>query len=348
MNENVDSIFYDSRDFFTPIYKIAENTEPINLVNWDLAWWSFHIAIFSLIAGIIAAIYSYRGYKFQRISAERLEKLIPGQISYYEVICCLINNILDLEAIFFGKSSFKEYPTKLILSISSLPEDLIDLNKYEKNKQCYEEAFKLKIAWRNYNVLINNLIQNISIYEAKEIDAYVNYFISLSKSYIILIQKFERILVKHSYLEFVTSTNERIAFFILDRFIESVSELQDLKEYKLDTRRTNLGDHGSHWYDFTPYLPNLISTKDYLKSEHSSRLKIFNSEKLVDDTKFYADILNAIKDGDFDFLGDSLILPSNITFSSLDITHFKNTYYNFIEPIIIGHKRYEYSVFLKR
>ena len=107
MNENPDSI-HIANDIFTPIYKIAENTEPINLVNWDLNWWSFSIALFSLIAGTIAAVYSYRGYKFQRISAERLEKLIPGQINYFEVVCCIINNILDIETVFFSRDSYKK------------------------------------------------------------------------------------------------------------------------------------------------------------------------------------------------------------------------------------------------
>lgn len=340
MSETVDSILQKS-DIFTPINKIAENTEPINLVNWDLSWWSFHIAIFSLIAGIIAAIYSYRGYKFQKISAERLEKLIPGQISFFEVICCLMNNIIDIESIFFGKKSYKEYSTKLLLSFSKLPEDLIELEKYEKNIKCYEEAFELKIAWRNYNILIENLIESLEQSNIEQVLTYANHIISVSKSYIVLVQRFENTLVSNAYLSSYTSTNKRIAYFILDRFFEY---LNDYGYMNIETTRSNLKSDLSDNYIFSPFFPNLIDVDNYIKSNHTSRLSIFFDNK-SDNKCDIVSILNDIKTGKYNELSNALKLPPNVTLSSLDIHYFKTAYYNFIEPIIIGFKRYEYSTF---
>ena len=167
-----DSILNDSiinDNVFSPVSKIAENTEPLNFISLNLSWWSFFIAIASLFIGSFAARYSYQGYKFQRISADRLEKLIPGQISYYEVACSLINNILDIEAIFFGKKSYKSYPVELILSLSKLPDDLITLEKFEKKKLCYEEAFKIKVLWRNYNTILDHFLKNFKSYKIEKI-----------------------------------------------------------------------------------------------------------------------------------------------------------------------------------
>ena len=342
----VASIF-PQNDLYTPISKIAENTEPIHFANWDITWWSFSVAILSLIVGIIAAIYSYRGYKFQKLSTEKLDKLIPGQISYYEVICCLINNIFDIESIFFGSSSYTHYPTKLVLSLSKLPEDLINLDKYERNRICFEEALKLKIAWRNYNIVIDELIANIKTYSNSEVISYSNYLISLSKSYITLIQNFESILVQYSLLGGALTSNNRIAFFILDRFFEYLSTLDTFGIDSIDTKRSNLKKECEDSYIRAPYLPNLLDFDEYLNSSHSFRLKIFHKKTTPTlEREEISAIYNSIKSGKYDKYTNCIILPPSKKFSSLDPHRFKNAYFNYIEPIIIGYKRSEYDSLL--
>ena len=114
----------------------------------------------------------------------------------------------------------------------------------------------------------------------------------------------------------------------------------------LDTIRTNLDKFGSNGYTFSPYFPNLISTNEYLQYEHTSRLKILNYNSNID-SQFFADVLDEIKYGKYDELSKNLTLPPNIKLSSMDIKHFKDAYYNYIEPILIGYKRYEFYNLLK-
>ena len=343
----VDSLA-NSSDLYTPISKIAENTEPLNLITWNLSWWSFLIAILSLIAGVIAAIYSYKGYIFQRLSADRLEKLIPGQISYFEVACCLVNIIFDLEALFFGTSSYKTYPVKLILLVSKLPDDLIVLEKYEKNKTCYDEAFRLKLAWRDYNVFLDNFIKEIDNFNEKEISSYAENLMNISKSMILQIQKFEDLLSDNGILKSKHSTNERIAYFILDRFFEFVSDINSFGLNHLDTKRTNITKKSSANYLRCPYIPNLINFDTYLNSYHFIRLNMIRREEnIANDRMGIHETYNDIKTGKYNRLGDFIILPPNHTFASIEIHEFKNAYFNYIEPIILGYKRYEYSHFLK-
>lgn len=349
MIEYTDSIV-KGEDISAPIFRIAENTEPINLVNWDLAWWSFSIAMLSLIAGIIAAIYSYRGYKFQRISAERLEKLTPGQISYFEVVCCLINNILDLESVFFSQKSFRKFPINLILSISKLPEDLINLEKYEKNKACFENSFHIKIAWRNYNLFIDDFAKAINIYNDDEIRAYAQYLITLSKSYIRLIQKFELVLVQNSYLNSKeTTSNNRIAYFILDRFFECINDLSINTYDSLDIKRINYNIETKDLYTVSPYLPNIIDIEDYFSSNHSMRLSIFEEENTKSTKQdVLREMYNKMKSGEYDFLGKYFSFPKNVRLSSIDINYFKRSYFMYMEPVIIGLKRLEYEALINQ
>lgn len=346
MKEFADSIFANS-DIIKPITKIAENTEPIHLVNWDLDWWSLSIALLSFIAGTIAAIYSYQGYKFQKISAERLEKLIPGQISYFEIVCCLINNILDLEAMFFGKTSIRKYPINLILSVSKLPDDLINLDKYEKDKICYEEAFKIKIAWRNYNIFVDDLIKRSETSDETNIRVYAQYMITLSKSYIRLVQNFEKILFERSYLDSITSTNDRIAYYLLDRFMECIDDISNTNLSNIDSSRINLTPDTKDQYIAASYLSNIINVEDYFNARHTIRLGVFygdDSDK--ENSKRISDIYTSLKTCKYDYLQEYFQFPNNVNLSDINIHYFKSTYFVYIEPIIIGLKRYEYSSLL--
>ena len=347
MNEFGDSII-SSSDIIRPITQIAENTEPINLVNWDLDWWSLAIALLSFIAGTIAAIYSYQGYKFQKISAEKLEKLIPGQISYFEVVCCLINNILDFESLFFGNNAFKKYPVRLILSVSKLPDDLVNLDKYEKDKTCYEEAFKTKIAWRNYNLFIDNLIEQVETRDENSIRVYAQYMITLSKSYVCLVQNFENVLLKKSFLTSVTSTNERIAFFLLDRFFSCIEDIPNYDLVCTDSIRANLTPTTKDQYISSSFLPNIIDVENYFDAHHTMRLSVFDTkESEVDYTKLLRNVYSDIKNGSYDYLSEYFCFSKNAKLSSIDIHYFKSAFFVFIEPVIIGLKRFEYSSLLK-
>ena len=345
MNDSIPYIV----DIYKSIEEIERNTEPLLVRSIDishLASWSFAIAIFSLIAGVIAAYYSYRGYKFQRISADHLESLVPGQMSYYEIAGCLINNILSIEAIYFGNKSYKSFPTKLILSIAKLPDELIQLDKYEKNQVCFDEAFKLKISWQNYNNFIDSLIDFSIKCDDKRAQNIAQFMINLSKTEISKIQSFEHVLLNQKYLKKVSASPDNIASYTLNRFFEVLHLLKVLNYQDLDTKRSNLKKETRDQYTYSPYFPNIFNFDNYLEGYHKNRLSDVSSEYESLMAYDSQTITKAIRNGEYDYLGGCIVLPKDYKFKDIDFVNFKSCYYNFIEPILVGHKRKEYSSFL--
>lgn len=345
MNDSIPLI----EELYRTIEDIAHNTEPVLIYGINirhLASWSFLIAICSLVVGGIAAWYSYKGYKFQKISADHLESLVPGQMSYYEVVGNLLSNIISVEAIYFGKQSYKSFPVKLILSIAKLPDDLIQLEKYEKKQNCFDEAFKLKISWQNYNNFIDSLIEYSAKNENKKALRIAQFIIDLSKSEIRKIQTFENTLLLNKYLMSKTTSNEKISYYLMNRFFEYIKNLECLEIKKMDCSRSNLSKHTKTQYTFTPYLPNIFNMEKYLEEDHKNRLSGVGEE--YDALLSYnpETIIASIKRGELDYLGNYLILPSNVKFSDIDYRDFKSAYFNYIEPILIGFKRKEYLSFL--
>lgn len=340
---NIDSIY-------KALEEIEKNTEPLLVRSIDISYltsWSFVIAIFSLIAGVIAAYYSYKGYKFQKISADHLESLVPGQMSYYEIAGNLINNIISIEAIYFGMQNYKSFPIKLILSIAKMPEELIQLDKYEKNQICFDEAFKLKISWQNYNNFIDALIDYSAKSDTKKAKIVAQFLVNLSKIEITKIQTFETMLFSQRYLTKKTATNESISFFIMNRFFEYLHNIQILQIREFDTKRSNLNKETRDQYTYSPYLPNVFNLESYLGEKHKNRLSDVGDDYASLLKYDPIQIVESIKMGEFDFLGDHLVLPTNYTFKDINFYDFKSCFYNFIEPILIAYKRKEYSSFLK-
>ena len=336
-------------DWTNSLDKIADNTKPLEINDINLLWWSFGIAVFSLVVGSIAAWYSFRGYKYQKISAKHLETLVPGHMSYYEIIGSLISNIFHIESIYFGNNSYKKYPVKMVLSSSKLPFELIHLEKYEKNKKCYDEAFKLNLSWQNYNTCIDLLIDySENNKEKKKVLSLAQYIIDLTKAEIIVVQKFEAFLFEQNYIIEKTATNNRVACYIMNRFLETIHTIHNQTITEMDTSRNNLNQETRQSYIFSPYLPTVFSIESYLEMEHNNRLIDLGNEY----SAFYYykpdEIIKDIKKGEFDNLGQYIKMPSGLSFADINYLDFKSTYYNYIEPIIIGYKRFELSNFFSK
>lgn len=331
----------DSIPYFDILRQIEENTKPFLIQNIkapQLALWSLVIALASLIVGVFAAYYSRNGYKYQKKATNQLESLIPGQISYYGIVASLIKNIITIEAVYFGKNNHKLYPIKLILSMAKLPDDLLKLEKYEKNQTCFEDAYTLKISWQNYNDCIDNLMD----YSYKEDDAktklWAQNILDLSKAQICRIQRFEETLIAQHYIAKQTTSNESISFYIMDRFLESLNLYQN--NDNLDTSRSNLNKDTVNLYIMlSPYITNTFNMDEYLSIEHKNSLEdvgdIYASMLKFDPKQ----VMQSIKDGDFDSLGNYMVLPEKCHFKDMDFSDFKNCYYNYIEPILIAYKR---------
>ena len=340
----VDSLSYQG--LLKPMEEVVENTKPQYIFDFDsnIAYIGFFISLLALIAGCIAAYYSWKGYVYQRVSAEKLEKLVPGQISLYGIAGSLLNTILDIEAIYFGLQNYKSYPLKLILSTASLPDDFIDLNKYEKNKRCYDAAVEIKTSWRNYNVFLNTLIESSLKTKSKSEDVlfFAKYLIEYTKSQIVFIQKFENILFEEKYLQETTASKEKIAYYLLELFFEYIQIIKNTGIDKIDTSRSNFNEDNIPQYTECLYMPKIIDLERYLSSKHYNRLSGVN-EELADYTDFdIKTIYEHLKNGEFECV--DLLYKREKHLANMDLANFKPTYFTYIEPILLGYKRFEYSL----
>lgn len=340
-----DSIEFSLQNIAESIEGIAENTKLLYISDIDsnITYVSFIISLLALIAGIIAAFYSWQGYIYQKASSDKLDELVPGQISLYEILGGLLNTILDLEAIYFGDKKYKEYPIKLILSMSTLPDDFIELRKYEKNKGCYDAAVSLKMAWRNYNVFLNTLIDNSINDNMKEEDilSFANYVMSYTKYHIIYLQRFEKIMLEQKYIKTATASSKDVSNYLLELFFEYAQIIKKYGIEEIDTSRKNLTNDTLHEYIKCEYMPDNIDVESYLSGEHYNRLsavKEWNENILEYDVR---NVYNQIKNNEFKMI-DSLYKKEK-RIADMDLENFKTSYFTYIEPIILGCKRLEYS-----
>lgn len=325
-----------------PIDQIRDNTNPLQLFGNNLDWFSFAIALTALIAGIAAAIYSWKCYKFQKISVDKLDQLVPGQMSFYCIAGNLLSTIEDIESVFFGKRNYKDYPLKLIFSMSVLPDDFIELQKYEKKKNCYDAAVELKMAWRNYNTFVSSFIESALNSNYDDVLKYASFMIDYSKKQIVLIQKVEKILIEGSYLTEPSASNEQLAYYYQDLFFEYIQIIRKLEIEELDISRRNLTHNTINQYTKSDYLPVKLDFYSYLSHNHYNR-----RSAVEDNPSNYTDldiknVYKQIKNGEFDFLNSYY---HNISISDIDPSSFKEAFYNYMEPIIVGYKRWEFSKF---
>lgn len=337
--EIVDSIAFEK--IAEPITQIRDNTEPLYFIGGNLEWFSFAIAAIALIVGIIAALYSFKCYKYQKLSVDKLEKLVPGQMSFYHMATGLVDTINNIEAVFFGKESFRNYATDLIFTGSVLPDDLIDLQKYEKNKKCYDIAVFLKMEWRKYNAFYNNLVKlSIHCDDPDEVLSFAGCMIDYSKTQIAIIQKAENILIEEHFLDTPSASKEQLASFCMEQFFEHIQIINTLKIDDLDTSRTNLTIDSYKQYTDSKFFAKNVDFEKFLNQTHHTRLTVIDEN----DPSYTSTDLNMvykqIKKGEYDFVNRYY---KSILISDMDPSNFKPTYYNYMEPIILGVIRREFS-----
>lgn len=347
LSEPIEQIVIDSISFSKlaePIDQIRDNTNPLQILGGNLDWFNFGIAILALAAGIAAAVYSWKCYKFQKLSVDKLDQLVPGQMSFYCIAGNLLNTIEAIESVFFGKKPYREYPLKLILSMSTLPDDFIELQKYEKKKKCYDAAVELKMAWRNYNTFIDTLIESaVNSDDNDKVLEYANFMIDYTKTQIILIQKVEKTLIEGNYLHEPSASNEQLAYYYQDVFFEYIQIIKAYEIEELDISRKNFTHKTVNKYTKSEYLPEELDFTKYLSHLHYNRRSAVEDSSSNYTNLNISEIYEQIKNGEYDII-NRYYRHGSIT--DIDPTKFKETFYNYMEPIIIGYKRWEYSQFV--
>lgn len=151
------------------INEISSNTKPKEFIFWkDSSKVGSWIGLLALIAGIAAAYYARVGYKYQKKSAESLENMEKKRLPFMAFAKKIFENILTLDILAeiedycpdAEKSRKRDgYQAERHIAGLKMPDDLIDMRCYEKfsGDGIYAAAIKMKIDWRNYNRIVDEL-----------------------------------------------------------------------------------------------------------------------------------------------------------------------------------------------
>lgn len=138
----------------------------ISIENW--------LTIITLIVGSFAAVASLGGYIYQKKASQKLERLTPKEMPFLPIAKKLYNNLISLVIIYEKEDDLFEqkdrlshrvaYQVEATLAEMKMPEDMLVLTPYEKypDNTLYNQAFNIKLSWREYNTNINSAIKHFS------------------------------------------------------------------------------------------------------------------------------------------------------------------------------------------
>ena len=164
---------------------------------------------------------------------------------------------------------------------------------------------------------------------------------SYTKYQIIYLQRFEKIMLEQKYIKTATASSKDVSNYLLELFFEYAQIIKKYGIEEIDTSRKNLTNDTLHEYIKCEYMPDNIDVESYLSGEHYNRLsavKEWNENILEYDVR---NVYNQIKNNEFKMI-DSLYKKEK-RIADMDLENFKTSYFTYIEPIILGCKRLEYS-----
>ena len=156
-----DSLSRSLRSISDTLSVIAGNTDPLKVLNVDVEMGNFGIGFFSLIIGILGAVFGWLAYRFSKKTADNVVRMTAeNQIALFnDMIRHLYRNLVCILTVGHIQSSDEEhnsYPSEEhLLKMKMLPEDTIHLEKYNDNKRIYTVMHELKLLLRNYDTEID-------------------------------------------------------------------------------------------------------------------------------------------------------------------------------------------------
>lgn len=177
----LDSLYVEIETIKDTLASVSQHTEPVNFLWADSNISNGTIALIAAITGIVAAIFAFLGYKYQKISAKELKSIVPKRIPLLPLIKKLYDNYCIIQLVYDGSillpsetesndasEDFVDYeyqhiPWKSILTSAMLPESLLDISKYEKydDNNIYISAVEMRLRWQEYNEYLQIAIDEI-------------------------------------------------------------------------------------------------------------------------------------------------------------------------------------------
>ena len=177
----LDSLFIEIETIKDTLASVSQHTEPVNFLWADSNISNGTIGLIAAIAGIIAAIFGFLGYKYQKISSEELKSMVPKRIPLLPFLKKLYDNYAIIRLVYdssillpsetkendidedIADYEYQYLPWKSILTSAMLPESLLDISKYEKydDNNIYISAVEMKLRWQEYNEYLQIAIDEL-------------------------------------------------------------------------------------------------------------------------------------------------------------------------------------------
>ena len=239
---------------------VAQNTTPATSLGEYQSTFDGKIALFSLVAGVLACIFSFLGWLAQRQSTRQLKQRNKKRPSLYPLVRKVYDDGILLNVIFEydsnydmsysaeqrvkdeNKSSnkkrlmYKLYPTNKLVYKMLLPEDIIILDKFEiyNNDEIYNLAYSLRGNIHRYNQHIIRVQKNLSSSGKEsvilsEVDSLKSTGRTIIKQLFAMDEMIRReespVLSLFSNKGSKSMLEEELSFYIISRFFNSVKYL---------------------------------------------------------------------------------------------------------------------------
>lgn len=188
---------------------VVQNTSPYNFGWGDIVWWNFGIGMAALVAGILAALFGFLGFRYQKRAAVSLEGREGKAFQFDMIIRMVYSNISFLIA--FNQKCTKEkreVPFNRVEAMK-IPLELIDPSVFSNDPRVYGLVVQLK---RDF-VIYNQDLESFKVY-CGEGSAIANSYVStLICQMMMLINNLGIIMAtidyKETYKKYVKDENEK-------------------------------------------------------------------------------------------------------------------------------------------
>ena len=142
---------------------IVQNTTHYDFGLGDIVWWNFGVAMFALVAAILAAVFGFLGFRYQKKAAIALEGR-EGKAFQLDIIMHLvysdISSIISIHDSWIQNHSPQRINTmkQQINRIEAIkiPEDIIDPNTFAFDSEVYGQTVKIKLGLSHLNRTLEN------------------------------------------------------------------------------------------------------------------------------------------------------------------------------------------------
>ena len=275
---------------------VATNTEPSTFLWVDSSISNNTIGLIAAIFGIVATIFGYLGYKYQKISSEELRKMVPVRAPLLPIVKKLYDNYIMLVLIYGNTKytpkeqsedefdqEYKHLYSDEIIQSFELPTDIFDLSKFEKynDKEIYDFAVKLKLRWNEYNQALKITIQELKDDYIGEV-SFQN-ISDLTESLAYYIFEFDDLINQVEYKQYNTPyvQNQLEIKFKEDVIILFINFIENLRNNTPSTFDIiNQDDTFFSFCSFTNNNTNNITINDLIQRTHPSKYKDYLTQPI--------------------------------------------------------------------